>query len=100
MIGSLASEHFLLVLTNIILSACSCLEWCKVYCQEDAKTHIVSTRSLEAEDSDTLTSIHLVTGNTLIWKLKGKKYTTTLLQVHGTSSFFLTKQLRHTFFRF
>lgn len=67
-----------LILLSYILT-----EWCKVYCIEDGKVHTVSATSLEPEDCDTLQEIHLIKGETLLWKYKGKKYTTTLLEVYG-----------------
>jgi hypothetical protein len=35
-------------------------------------------KNLEPEDSETLKERDLVKGNTLLWRVKGKKYTTTL----------------------
>ena len=64
-----------------------CTESCKVYCCEDGRTHVVSVRSLEPEDSDDLSESHLVKGNTLLWKVKGKKYTTTLLEIYGIKQY-------------
>ena len=58
-------------------------EWCKVYCDEDAKTHMLSVKVLEPEDSDVLKDSDLYKGNILLWKVKGKRYTATLLQVYG-----------------
>ncbi len=30
------------------------MEWCKIFCEEDNKTHTVSSRALEPEDSEVL----------------------------------------------
>jgi hypothetical protein len=59
------------------------IECCKVYCAQDGKVHSVDIKHLEPEDSDTLEETDLVMGNTLLWKVKGKKYTTTLLEISG-----------------
>lgn len=58
-------------------------EWCKVYCEEDSKAHTVSAKVLEPEDSEILKASDMRKGNTLLWKVKGRKYTVTLLQVYG-----------------
>ena len=44
-----------------------------------------SVRSLEPEDSDQVKESHLCKGTTLLWRVRGKKYTTTttLLEVYG-----------------
>ncbi len=44
---------------------------------------MVNARSLEPEDSDTLRTSDLKKGCMLLWKVKGKKYTTTFLKVSG-----------------
>lgn len=54
-----------------------------MYCNEDAKTHVLSVRCLEPEDSEFMTESHLVKGTTLLWKTAGQKYTTMLLEVYG-----------------
>lgn len=43
----------------------------------------MSTKNLEPEESDTLSDSDLIKGNTLLWNFKGKKYSTTLLEVYG-----------------
>ncbi len=43
----------------------------------------VSARNLEAEDSEALCQSDMAKGNTVLWRLKGKKYTTTILNVYG-----------------
>ncbi len=59
------------------------LEYCKIFCHDDGKTHTVSSRSLEPEDSEVLKASDLVKGSTLLWKVKGEKYTSTFLTVSG-----------------
>ncbi len=41
----------------------------------------MSSRSLEPEDSEVLKASDLVKGSTLLWKVKGEKYTSTFLTV-------------------
>lgn len=53
---------------------------------EDGKTHNVSAKSLEPEDTDVLSDASLRVGSTLLWRVRGKKYTTTLLEIHGKDS--------------
>ena len=62
------------------------IEWCKVYCSEDGKTHTLSSKVLEPEDSDVLKVSDIFKGNTLLWKLKGKKYTTQVLETYGNTN--------------
>ena len=59
------------------------LESCKIYCAQDSKTHTVSAKNLEPEDCDVLRASDLKVGNTLLWKVKGKRYAVTLLEVFG-----------------
>ena len=59
------------------------IEWCKVYCSEDSKTHVISAKTLEPEESEILMLADLKKGNTLLWKLKGKKYDVTILEIFG-----------------
>lgn len=59
------------------------IEWYNIYCHEDGKTHMLHTKNLEPEDSDVLNPSDLKKGCTLLWKVKGKKYTTTFLEVSG-----------------
>ena len=58
-------------------------EWCTILCHEDGRDHTVGSRSLEPEDSDTLKKKDLTVGNTLLWKVRWKRYTATLLEVSG-----------------
>lgn len=58
-------------------------EWCTVYCEQDGKCHTVSVKNLEAEDSEVLCADNIVKGSTVLMKSKGKKYSTTILDVHG-----------------
>lgn len=67
----------------IILIILNFLEWCKVYCEEDNKCHTVSLKSLETEDSEFLTDLNLKKGQTVLLKVKGKKYTSTIVEVYG-----------------
>ena len=78
-------------------------EWCKVYCCEDSKIHVLSTKVFEPEDSDVLKEGDLFKGNTLLWKFKGKRYTVTVLEVYGKDSYsfvFQTIMLFLLFFLF
>ena len=59
------------------------LEWCKVYSEEDNKCHTVSLKSLEIEDSEFLTESNLKKGQTVLLKVKVKKYTSTIVEVYG-----------------
>jgi hypothetical protein len=58
-------------------------EWCTIYCEQDGKCHTTSVKKLEAEDSEILLESHLVKGGTVIWKYGKKKYTATIVNVHG-----------------
>ena len=64
------------------------IEWCNIFCREDGKTHIVNSKTLEPEDTDILSTSDLKKGCTLLWKVKGKQYTTTFLDVSGETSYF------------
>ncbi len=58
-------------------------EWCKVYCCETNRTHVISAKALEPEDSEILKITDMSKGNTLLWKFKGKRYSVTFLEVYG-----------------
>ena len=60
-----------------------CTEWCRVYCEEDGKCHTVSARSLELEDSEVLTQLDLIKGNTVLLNSKGSKFSCTIVEVFG-----------------
>lgn len=54
-----------------------------MYCEEDNKCYTVGMGSLETEDSDFLTEANLKKGQAVLLKFKGKKYTSTIVEVYG-----------------
>ena len=46
--------------------------------------HDTTIRNLEPEDSEVLKETDLVVGNSLLWKYRGKKYNTTVIEIYGT----------------
>ena len=44
---------------------------------------MVCAKNLEPEDSEVLKISNLVKVNTVLWRVKGKKYTTTIVALHG-----------------
>ena len=59
------------------------IEWCKVLSQQDKKIHLCSSKELETELNDYVTSSDLEVGKEVIWRIKGIPYTVVIKDVFG-----------------